>query len=72
MTSRHLRAAALAGAAFISISALISPAHAQWIVFDPTNYSQNVLTAARALEQVNKPGYRRAAPVRCRGQLHPA
>jgi P-type conjugative transfer protein TrbJ len=53
MTLRHLRAAAVAGAAFISISALISPAHAQLLVFDPTNYSQNVLTAARALEQVN-------------------
>jgi P-type conjugative transfer protein TrbJ len=29
------------------------PAAAQWIVFDPTNFSQNVLTAARELEQVN-------------------
>lgn len=29
------------------------PARAQWIVFDPTNYSQNVLTAARELQQVN-------------------
>ena len=29
------------------------PAHAQWIVFDPTNFSQNVLTAARELQQVN-------------------
>jgi len=53
MTSRCLRATLIAGAAFISISAPISPASAQWIVFDPTNYSQNVLTAARALEQVN-------------------
>jgi P-type conjugative transfer protein TrbJ len=53
MTSRCLRATLVAGAALISISAAISPAHAQWIVFDPTNYSQNVLTAARALEQVN-------------------
>ena len=24
-----------------------------WIVFDPSNYSQNVLSAARALEQIN-------------------
>jgi type IV secretion system protein TrbJ len=53
MTPRRLRAALVAAAAFISISAAIRPAHAQWIVFDPTNYSQNVLTAARALEQVN-------------------
>lgn len=29
------------------------PAYAQWEVFDPTNYSQNVLTAARELEQIN-------------------
>jgi P-type conjugative transfer protein TrbJ len=30
-----------------------SPAHAQFTVFDPTNYSQNLLTAARALQQIN-------------------
>jgi P-type conjugative transfer protein TrbJ len=53
MTSRCLRATLVAGAAFISIGAAIRPAQAQWIVFDPTNYSQNVITAARALEQVN-------------------
>ena len=29
------------------------PARAQWIVFDPNNYAQNVLTAARALQQIN-------------------
>lgn len=36
--------------------ALVSaPAHAQFggIVYDPTNYAQNVLTAARTLEQIN-------------------
>ncbi|NKK70022.1 P-type conjugative transfer protein TrbJ [Rhizobium leguminosarum bv. viciae] len=32
---------------------LIAPASAQWIVYDPTNYVQNVLTAARSLEQIN-------------------
>lgn len=32
---------------------LASPAHAQWIVFDPDNYAQNVLTAARELQQIN-------------------
>ena len=53
MTPRCLRATFIAGAALVSIGAAINPAHAQWIVFDPTNYSQNVLTAARALEQVN-------------------
>ena len=29
------------------------PAHAQLTVFDPSNFSQNVLTAARELQQVN-------------------
>jgi P-type conjugative transfer protein TrbJ len=36
---------------------LATPAHAQFgfggIVYDPTNYAQNVLTAARSLEQIN-------------------
>lgn len=52
MTLRHLRAAALAGAAALSLG-LAVPAHAQWTVFDPTNYTQNVLTAARELQQIN-------------------
>jgi len=30
-----------------------TPAHAQITVFDPTNYSQNLLTAARTLTQIN-------------------
>lgn len=29
------------------------PVRAQWTVFDPTNYSQNLLTAARSLQQIN-------------------
>lgn len=31
----------------------VTPAVAQWVVYDPTNYVQNVLSAARALEQIN-------------------
>ncbi len=31
----------------------VTPATAQWVVYDPTNYVQNVLSAARALEQIN-------------------
>ncbi|MCA3597014.1 MAG: P-type conjugative transfer protein TrbJ [Methylobacterium sp.] len=31
----------------------ITPAAAQWVVYDPTNYVQNVLSVARALEQIN-------------------
>jgi P-type conjugative transfer protein TrbJ len=30
-----------------------SPAQAQWLVFDPSNYAQNILTAAHTLEQIN-------------------
>src|SRR3546814_14273421 len=30
-----------------------TPAHAQITVFDPGNYSQNLLTAARTLQQIN-------------------
>ncbi|UZD69348.1 P-type conjugative transfer protein TrbJ [Brucella sp. JSBI001] len=31
----------------------ITPASAQWVVFDPRNYVENVLSAARSLEQIN-------------------
>src|ERR1700677_4012393 len=50
---KHFRAALLAGAAAVSFAATVIPAHAQLIVYDPTNFSQNVLTAARELQQVN-------------------
>lgn len=33
--------------------AAAAPAYAQKIVFDPSNFSQNILTAARTLEQIN-------------------
>jgi len=42
--------------ATVSITAVFAtsvPAHAQLTVFDPSNFSQNVLTAARPLQQVN-------------------
>lgn len=32
---------------------ILAPVQAQWVVFDPQNYVQNLLTAARALEQIN-------------------
>jgi type IV secretion system protein TrbJ len=32
---------------------MTAPAHAQWIVFDPSNYAQNILTAAHTLETIN-------------------
>lgn len=58
MKTSILRRAVLAGA--IATSSMIgitaaTPAHAQFggIVYDPTNYAQNVLTAARSLQQIN-------------------
>lgn len=58
MKTTILRRAILAGAivtsSVIGIAAA-PPAHAQFggIVYDPTNYAQNVLTAARSLQQIN-------------------
>ncbi|MET4518943.1 P-type conjugative transfer protein TrbJ [Bradyrhizobium sp. I1.7.5] len=45
----------LLAASIIAISLTQAPreAKAQWIVFDPNNYVQNVLTAARELQQIN-------------------
>ena len=51
MTGVRIRLALAAGIAALSLAD--APARAQWIVFDPTNYAQNVLTAARELQQVN-------------------
>ncbi|KJC55956.1 conjugal transfer protein TrbJ [Bradyrhizobium sp. LTSPM299] len=50
MRIRHLVAA---GAFVISIVSLDVSSSAQVVVFDPNNYAQNVLTAARALQQIN-------------------
>lgn len=47
---RHLAAMCVA---VLSAAIAIPRASAQWIVFDPTNYVQNVLTAARELQQVD-------------------
>jgi P-type conjugative transfer protein TrbJ len=41
-----------AGAIVLSLG-VTAPVQAQSIVFDPNNYVQNVLTAARALQQIN-------------------
>ncbi len=35
------------------LTALAPGVHAQWVVIDPTNLVQNILTAARTLEQIN-------------------
>jgi hypothetical protein len=47
-------AAALIAAPVAVLPMVLAPsASAAWIVYDPTNYAQNVLQAARALEQIN-------------------
>ena len=57
MTYRRSRAALLAASIFSATLAfspiLAPPAAAQITVWDPTNYAQNVLTAARSLQQIN-------------------
>lgn len=55
MISKSLRRLALSGVAAFTLAIAATPAEAQFggIVYDPTNYSQNVLTAARTLEQIN-------------------
>jgi P-type conjugative transfer protein TrbJ len=54
MSGYRFRAALAAGVAVLTLATASVPARAQWIVYDPTNFSQNVLTAARELQQVNQ------------------
>ncbi|RRN63930.1 P-type conjugative transfer protein TrbJ [Caulobacter sp. 602-1] len=52
--SRRRMAALLCGAvALAATPALVTTAVAQVAVYDPSNYAQNVLQAARALQQIN-------------------
>ena len=48
-----IRRCAVTLAAILALSGSALPAAAQMTVFDPSNYSQNLLTAARTLQQVN-------------------
>ena len=53
---KYLIASALALGASVALVVAVgtsTPAQAQWTVFDPSNYSQNILTAARTLSQIN-------------------
>lgn len=52
MSMFSMRRAFLAGVTAVTIVATVQPASAI-IVYDPTNYAQNVLQAARALSQIN-------------------
>jgi P-type conjugative transfer protein TrbJ len=53
MTLRCLRRAALITTALVTLSLESGPAGGQMIVYDPSNYVQNVLQAARVLQQIN-------------------
>jgi len=54
LTRKYLVATALGlGAVGSMTMGFATSAHAQIAVFDPRNYSQNILTAARTLQQVN-------------------
>lgn len=55
MKTLSIRRLAISGVAAIALAASAIPSQAQFggIVYDPSNYAQNVLTAARALSQVN-------------------
>ena len=49
----RIRQFAAANVVALSIASAAAPSLAQMVVFDPNNYAQNVLTAARALQQIN-------------------
>ena len=53
MIPRRLRFALASGTAFVVLMHQAQIVHADLLVYDPTNFSQNVLTAARELQQVN-------------------
>ncbi|EQB11364.1 P-type conjugative transfer protein TrbJ [Sphingobium lactosutens] len=57
LSARHRLLAGALTLCTLAIAVLPAPAFAQFglggIVYDPTNYAQNVLTAARTLEQIN-------------------
>lgn len=50
---RRLRRFVTAGLIALAAAQSPRPAVAQLVVFDPNNYAQNVLTAARSLQQIN-------------------
>jgi P-type conjugative transfer protein TrbJ len=53
MTLRCLGRASLIGVALVTLALVPAPAHGQMLVYDPSNYAQNVIQAARALQQIN-------------------
>jgi P-type conjugative transfer protein TrbJ len=53
MTARSIRHPILISTAAIILALAAVPAVCQIVVYDPSNYAQNVLQAARALQQIN-------------------
>lgn len=53
MTGRRSYLPLTGGIAFLSLTAITEPAHAQIAVFDASNFAENVMTAARELQQVD-------------------
>ena len=49
---RRFHRLVLAGAAVVALFAAAPAVESQWTVFDPTNHVENILQAARALEQI--------------------
>jgi P-type conjugative transfer protein TrbJ len=54
MTRHRFRAVLAASATVLTLASASAPAHAQMIVYDPSNYAENLLTAASELQQVNQ------------------
>ena len=52
MTCRALRVAIATGAVVVVLATARAPAHAQWAVFDGSNFVQNVLNGAHQLQQI--------------------
>ncbi len=56
MNTGKRKGAAIVAALMLSAGVAViapAPARAQWVVYDPSNFSQNVLTAAHTLQQIN-------------------
>jgi len=53
MMDRASRCIALIGTVMVALAIVLAPAGGQTLVYDPSNHAQNVLQAARALQQIN-------------------
>jgi P-type conjugative transfer protein TrbJ len=54
MRTHCCRRVALIGTAVVSLALTSAPSRGQMLVYDPSNYAQNVLQAARALQLINQ------------------